>query len=147
MAQTHVVVSGRRAPAATRRQIILSRQGPAFQAFSVLYAGFIVLPIVAGLDKFSHLLVDWNVYLSPLAASLVGGRVDAFMQAAGAIEICAGLLVATKPSIGGWVVAAWLMGIIANLLMIPSYFDVALRDFGLALGAVALARLARAYGR
>jgi len=116
------------------------------QAYSSLYLGYTILPIVAGADKFSHWLVDWNQYLSPLAARLVGGNVDAFMKAVGVVEIAAGLLVAVKPRWGALVVCLWLLGIIGNLLLIPAYFDIALRDFGLAVGAFALWRLSGQYG-
>jgi hypothetical protein len=115
---------------------------PAFQAYQLLYIAFIVAPLVAGLDKFLHLLTNWDQYLSPTVAHLLPVSAHTFMQAVGAVEIVAAILVALMPAVGGWVVAAWLCGIIVNLLSIPGYFDVALRDLGLALGAVALARLA-----
>jgi hypothetical protein len=120
---------------------------PAYQAYLVLYVGFVALPIVAGLDKFFHILVNWDQYLAPLAARLlpVGGHT--FMQVVGVVEIAAGLLVAVRPRLGACVVAMWLWGIIANLLLIPGYFDIALRDFGLSLGALALARLSQEFGR
>ena len=116
---------------------------PAYQAFQVLHLGFTVAPILAGVDKFTQLLVNWDQYLSPFIARLlpVGGHT--FMLAAGVVEICAGLLVAVKPRIGGMVVAFWLWGIIINLFLVPGYYDIALRDFGLSLGALALSRLAR----
>ena len=117
------------------------------QAFGLLYFGFIAAPLIAGIDKFFHFLVDWNIYVSPAYASIVGGRVDMLMKGVGIVEIVAGLLVAAKPSVGGVVVAGWLWGIIVNLLLIPGYFDIALRDFGLSLGALALSRLASDYGR
>ena len=117
-------------------------QSPAFQAYQVLYVAFIVAPLIAGLDKFFHLLTNWDQYLAPTVAHLLPVSGHTFMLAVGAIEIVAALLVALMPTIGAWVVAAWLCGIIINLLLIPGYFDVALRDLGLALGAVALARLA-----
>jgi len=132
---------------AGRRALIERRQGPAFQAYSLLYFVYIVAPIVAGLDKFFHYLVDWNIYVSPTYANVVGGNVGLMMEGVGIVEIVAGLLVATKPSVGGYVVAVWMWGIIANLLLIPGYFDIALRDFGLSLGALALARLAGEFGR
>ena len=116
---------------------------PAHQAFTLLRFGFTVIPIVAGLDKFFHFLVDWTQYLAPVATQMTGLDADTFMAGVGVIEIAAGLLVAFKPHIGGYVVAAWLWGIIANLLMIPGYYDIAARDFGLSLGALAMARLAR----
>ena len=103
---------------------------------------FGLVPLLAGLDKFFNLLADWQSYLSPQLASLLPFSATTFMMIVGVIEIAAGILVAAMPRIGGWVVAAWLWGIIANLVMMESYYDVALRDFGLSLGAIALARLA-----
>jgi hypothetical protein len=119
---------------------------PAFQAYLVLYAGFIALPIAAGLDKFFHLLVNWNAYLAPLVSDTLGVPADRFMLFVGVIEIAAGVLVAIRPQIGAYVVALWLWGIIVNLLLIPAYYDIALRDFGLSLGALALARLSHEFG-
>lgn len=116
---------------------------PARQAYFLLYAGFAALPIIAGLDKFFHFLVDWNQYVAPQVAELLPVAVNTFMLAVGVIEIAAGVLVAVQPRLGAYVVAAWLWGIIINLLLIPGYYDIALRDFGLSLGAVALARLSQ----
>ena len=116
-----------------------------YQAFRILQIGFVVAPIVAGLDKFFHLLVDWDKYLPPVVNNLAGGHGHQLMLAVGVIEMVAGVGVAVKPQIFAYVVAAWLLLIIANLLMIPGYFDVALRDVGLMLGALALARLSQAY--
>jgi uncharacterized membrane protein YphA (DoxX/SURF4 family) len=118
---------------------------PAYQAFLILRAAFTVAPIIAGVDKFLHMLVNWDQYLPPLVNNLLGGHGHEFMYAVGVIEIVAGIGIALKPKIFGYVVAVWLVVIIANLLMIPGYFDVALRDLGLALGALALARLAVVY--
>lgn len=118
---------------------------PAYQAYQLLHVAFVVAPIVAGLDKFFHLLVNWDQYLAPFVTRLLGGHGHTFMLVVGVVEIAAGLLVAFKPRIGGYVVALWLLGIVLNLLLIPGYFDVALRDFGLSLGALALARLSEAY--
>lgn len=123
----------------------LRGRDPAFQAYSTMYLGYIALPILAGADKFFHYLVDWNKYLAPQVSSLLGGRADLFMRGVGVVEIIAGLLVMFKPRLGALVVGLWLMGIVGNLLMIPGYFDIALRDFGLALGAFALSRLASQY--
>src|SRR5689334_16558693 len=121
------------------------RQNPELQqAYSILYFGFTLLPIVAGLDKFFHFLVDWNVYLSPAFASLMGGNVALMMSVVGVIEIVAGILVAARPRLGSMIVAIWLWGIIINLLLIPGYYDIALRDFGLSLGALAFWRMNRA---
>ena len=117
---------------------------PSYQAYQILHIAFTVAPIIAGLDKFTHLLVNWDQYLSP-AMPRFGMSAHTFMLGVGVIEVIAGLLVAFAPRIGGWVVGVWLCGIILNLLTIPAYFDIALRDLGLALGAFALARLSEEY--
>lgn len=116
---------------------------PSYQAYQILRAGFTAAPILAGLDKFFHLLVNWDQYLPPIVNNLTGGHGHELMLAAGVIEIIAGIGVWFMPKIFAYVVAAWLVLIIVNLLMIPGYFDVALRDFGLALGALALGRLSQ----
>jgi hypothetical protein len=121
------------------------RGNPAYQAFWLLRIGFTVAPILFGLDKFTHLLVNWDRYLAPRIDDLVPGTAHQAMYVVGAIEILAGLLVAFWPRLGGYVVAAWLAGIIVNLLLIPGYYDIALRDFGLLLAALTLARLATAF--
>ena len=120
---------------------------PSRQAFHILRFGFTVAPIVAGLDKFFHLLVNWDQYLPGVMNRLVGGHGHAFMNVVGVIEIAAGVGVALKPRIFSYVVAAWLAGIILNLLMIPGYYDVALRDLGLALAALALGRLSAEHAK
>jgi hypothetical protein len=120
---------------------------PVFQAFWLLRIGFTVAPILFGLDKFVNWLVDWPVYLAPEINDLVPGNAHQAMLAVGVIEVVAGLLVFVRPRIGGYVVAAWLAGIIVNLLLIADFYDVALRDFGLLLGALTLARLATHYER
>jgi len=113
------------------------------QAYFILRFGFTVAPILAGLDKFFHLLVNWDQYLPSVANRLVGGHGHELMLAVGAIEIVAGIGVALKPRIFAYVVAAWLALIIVNLLAVPGYFDIALRDLGLLLGALALGRLSQ----
>jgi hypothetical protein len=118
---------------------------PAFQAYQILHVAFTIAPIVAGVDKFFHVLVNWDQYLSPMVSNTLNVAPHTFMLGVGVIEIVAGLLVAFMPVIGAWIVGAWLCGIIVNLLSIPGYFDVALRDFGLALAAFAFARLADQY--
>ena len=118
---------------------------PAYQAYQILRFAFTVAPIIAGLDKFFNLLVNWDKYLPPFVNNLVGGHGHQLMLAVGVIEIIAGIGVAFLPKVFAYVVAAWLVLIIVNLLMIPGYFDVALRDLGLALGALALARLSLAF--
>ena len=120
---------------------------PGYQAYQILHIGFTVAPIVAGLDKFFNLLVNWEQYLPPLVTNLVGGYGHELMLVVGVIEIVAGLGVFFKPKVFAYVVSAWLLLIIVNLLMIPGYFDVALRDFGLSLGALALARLSSKFDR
>jgi hypothetical protein len=114
---------------------------PVGQARQILHVGFVALPILAGADKFFHLLVDWDKYLAPTVAHVLGGLAHPFMLVAGVVEIIAGLIVAFRPRLGGYIVAVWMWAIIINLLMVPGYFDIALRDFGLSLGALALARL------
>lgn len=114
-----------------------------YEAYRILHLAFIVAPIVAGLDKFFNLLVNWEQYLPSFANRLLGGHGHEFMLVVGVIEIVAGLGVAFMPRIFAYVVALWLLLIVVNLLMIPGYYDVALRDFGLALAAFALARLSQ----
>jgi hypothetical protein len=116
-----------------------------YQAYRILQFGFTIAPIVAGLDKFFGLLVNWDQYLPSSVNRMVGGHGHSLMYLVGVIEVIAGFGVWFKPRIFAYVVAAWLLLIIANLLMIPGYFDVALRDLGLALGALALGRLSHEY--
>ena len=111
---------------------------PARQSYRILHVGFVVAPVLAGLDKFFNVLVDWDRYVAPFVTHTL-------MLVVGVIEIAAGVLVALRPRIGGYVVAAWLWAIIVNLLIAGDFFDIALRDFGLSLGALALARLAEAF--
>ena len=99
--------------------------------------------LLAGVDKFLHKLVDWDKYLSPFVTRLVKGHGHEFMLAVGVVEIVAALGVMLKPRIFGYVVAFWLWGIVANLILAHGFYDIALRDFGLSLGALALARIAR----
>jgi glucose-6-phosphate-specific signal transduction histidine kinase len=113
---------------------------PVYQAYQLLHFGFTVAPIIAGLDKYFDKLVNWDMYLAPWIAHIVGNT-HAFMMFAGAVEIVAGIVVAVRPRWGGYLVALWLFGIIINLLTLSGYYDIALRDFGLFLGALALARL------
>jgi hypothetical protein len=118
---------------------------PAYQAYLFLRTGFVVAPILFGLDKFTNLLADWTTYLAPAIDRLVPGSATSAMLAVGVVEIVAGLVVAVRPRVGGYLVAAWLAGIITNLLLLGSHYDIALRDFGLLLAALALARLATAF--
>jgi uncharacterized membrane protein YphA (DoxX/SURF4 family) len=123
------------------------RVDPAFQAFTLLRIGFTVAPILFGLDKFANVMVNWSQYLAPWINDIVPGSADQFMYAVGVVEIVAGLVVALRPRYGAYLVAAWLGGIIFNLLTLSGYYDVALRDFGLMLGALTLARLSEIYDR
>ena len=116
-----------------------------YQAFVLLRIALTVAPIAFGLDKFFNVLVDWPSYLAPWINDIAPGSGQDFMYLVGGIEILAGVLVAIKPRYGAPVVAAWLAGIIVNLLTVPGFYDVALRDFGLLLGALTLARLALSY--
>ena len=120
---------------------------PTYQAFWILRIGFTIAPILFGIDKFLNWLVDWETYLAPRFDDLIPGNAHQAMLAVGVIEIVAGLVVAVRPRFGGYLVAAWLAGIIVNLLVLADHYDVALRDLGLLLGALALARLASAYDR
>lgn len=113
-------------------------------AYSLLLLGFVAAPILAGLDKFFHLMVDWDKYIAPFVDTLVGGYGSTLMLVAGVVEIVAGVGMWIRPRIFSYVVAAWLGVIILNLLLIPGFFDVALRDLGLLLGALALGRLSGA---
>ena len=117
--------------------------GPALAAYRLLRVAFVVAPIVLGADKFFNYLTQWPKFLAPIVANRVPP--ETFMRVVGVIEIAAGILVLLKPRIGAWVVAAWLFAIIVDLLMIPGYYDIVVRDVGLMLGAVALAKLSRLY--
>jgi hypothetical protein len=117
------------------------------QAFLLLRTVFTVAPIVFGLDKFFGVLTDWEQYLAPQLDALIPGTAQQAMLAVGVVEILAGVLVAVAPQIGGYVVAGWLGGIIVNLLLVGGFHDIALRDVGLLVGALALARLSVAFPR
>jgi hypothetical protein len=112
------------------------------QAFRLLRTVFTIAPILFGLDKFIEVLTNWERYLAPQIDSVVPGTAHQAMLIVGVVEIAAGILVGVLPRIGGYVVAGWLAAIIVNLLLIGGYYDVALRDFGLLVAALALARLA-----
>jgi hypothetical protein len=121
-------------------------EDPGYQVFWALRIGFTALPILFGLDKFAHVLTnDWTRYLATQVNDLIPGNADHAMHLVGAVEIVAGLVVLLVPRFGAPLVAAWLVGIIVNLLLVGGYGDVALRDFGLMLAALALTRLAWAY--
>jgi uncharacterized membrane protein YphA (DoxX/SURF4 family) len=119
------------------------KSDPAYQAFTLLRIVFTVAPILFGLDKFFDVQVDWEQYLAPWINDIVPGSASTAMHLVGVVEIAAGVLVFAKPRIGAYVVAAWLAGIIVNLLTYSGYYDIALRDFGLLVGA--LGRLASVY--
>jgi uncharacterized membrane protein YphA (DoxX/SURF4 family) len=118
---------------------------PASQAFWLLRIGFTAAPILFGADKFANILVNWEKYLAPWIRDASPLSATRTMHVVGVIEIMAGVAVALKPRYAAYVVAAWLGGIIIDLLSYPGYYDIALRDFGLMLGALALARLASRY--
>jgi hypothetical protein len=118
---------------------------PRYQAYALMRLAFVVAPIAFGVDKFFNVMVDWPIYLAPWINDIAPGSGQDFMYLVGGVEILAGVLVAIKPRYGAPVVAAWLAGIILNLLTVPGFYDVALRDFGLLLGALTLARLALSY--
>jgi hypothetical protein len=134
-------------PGDAARMTVAGARSPAYQAYQILHVAFVLAPIIAGVDKFFHALVNWDMYLAPVIANIFGGNGHGLMLAVGAIEIVAGLGVAVKPKVFAYVVAAWLVGIIINLLLIPGYYDIALRDFGLCLGALALGRLSMQFDR
>jgi hypothetical protein len=152
MSSIGIETPGSSAPVGTLPASVRERAFPsdatdtrAYRAYRILHIGFVVLPILAGIDKFLNMLVDWSAYLAPAVIGGLPFSPGAFMQIVGGIEIAAGLLVAIAPHIGAYVVAAWLWGIIVNLFLVPGYYDIALRDFGLSLGALALAQLAAAF--
>ena len=121
------------------------RSEPTYQAFVLLRVVFALAPILFGLDKFFDVMVDWERYLAPWIDDIVPGSAADAMYAVGVVEIAAGILVALKPRYGAYLVAAWLGGIVVNLLTYSGYYDIALRDFGLLVGALSLGRLAAAY--
>jgi hypothetical protein len=139
----HAIDAGLTGSPPARTSVIAAR--PAAQAYMILLAGFTALPVIAGLDKFFHALANWDKYLAPRVESLLPVNGHTFMLAVGVIEVLAGLLVALRPRVGAYVVAAWLGGIIINLLLAANFYDIALRDFGLSLGALALARVSREF--
>jgi hypothetical protein len=118
---------------------------PAYQGFFLLRTVFTIAPILFGLDKYFHVLVNWDRYLAPDVVNHLPWTAHQVMYGVGAIEILAGLVVAFWPRFGAYLVAAWLAAIIVNLLLIGDFYDIALRDFGLLIGALALARLATAF--
>lgn len=132
-------------PPATPSVLERLKADSAYQAFWLLRIAFTAAPILFGLDKFFDVLVDWEIYLAPWINDIVPGNAADAMYMVGVIEIAAGIAVLLKPRYGAYLVAAWLAGIILNLLTLSGYYDIALRDFGLLLGALTLARLASKY--
>ena len=120
---------------------------PVQQSFWLLRVGFTVAPILFGIDKFAQVMTHWTKYLASQYNDLIPGTASQAMHMVGVVEIAAGLIVAVRPRIGAYVVAAWLAGIIVDLLLVGGYADVALRDFGLLLAALTLGRLATAQER
>lgn len=122
----------------------LQSMTPDRQGFLLLRTVFTVAPVLFGLDKFTNILTDWTIYLAPVATAVVPVPAQTFMYVVGVVEIIAGVMVAVRPRFGSLLVAVWLLGIIINLLVLGSFYDVALRDFGLLVGALALNRLSPA---
>ncbi len=116
-----------------------------YQAFRILQIAFIILPIVAGLDKFFNILVNWCMYVAPLISQMINHHDKGFMMIVGIIEIIVGIGVIFNPRVFAYIIFIWLLAIIINLLLSGRYFDIALRDFGLALAALALAKLSEKY--
>jgi len=145
MAQLRPVERPRATPAYPPPRPVAS--DPGLAAFRILHVAFTALPLLAGIDKFLGGLGPWRGYLAPDIADLLGVSSQALLRGVGALEIAAGVIVAVEPRVGGWLVAGWLWAIVANLLLLPGYYDIALRDLTLSLGAVALARLAPPGGR
>ncbi len=131
----------------TEAVVTRERTEPARQAYHILHWGFVAAPTIAGIDKFTHLLTNWDQYLAPIVTRVLPIPAHAFMMIVGVVEIIAGLIVALRPRVGAWIVAAWLVGIIVDLLVLSGFYDIALRDFGLLLAAIALARLSATYDR
>ena len=137
--------TGRPLAGSARDESGASWSDPRYQAFVLLRLGFTIAPIAFGLDKFWDQLVYWPKYLAPWIDNIVPGSAQEFMYFVGVVEIVAGLVVLLKPRYGAYLVAAWLAGIIVNLLTFSGWYDIALRDFGLMLAALTLARLASVY--
>ncbi len=114
-----------------------------YLAFQLLHVGFVVAPVLAGLDKFTNFLTMWSMYLAPVVIKTLPVSAQIFMRAVGVVEIAAGIIVAVKPRIGGLIVACWLLAVIVNLLLARGFYDIALRDAGLALAALSLSLLSR----
>jgi hypothetical protein len=129
----------------TTHALARAKTEPAYGAFLLLWAGFTAIPLIMGLDKFFNVLTNWENYLAPWLVDMSPVSAHTMMLIIGVVEIAAAVMVALKPRYAAFVVALWLAGIIVNLLTYSGFYDVALRDFGLLVAAVALALLARAY--
>src|SRR3954452_4787102 len=129
----------------SERAAVRDWSDPAYQAFMLLRIGFTVAPIAFGIDKFFNVMVTWEKYLASWINDIIPGNASDAMHLVGGIEILAGLIVLVRPRYGAYIVAAWLGGIIINLLTYSGYYDIALRDFGLMLGALTLGRLAQKF--
>jgi hypothetical protein len=134
-------------PPATRDLRPTTWSDPRYQAYALMRLAFTVAPIAFGIDKYFNVMVHWPKYLAPWINNIAPGSGQDFMYFVGAVEILAGLVVAIKPRYGAYLVAGWLAGIVINLLSYSGFYDIALRDFGLMLGALTLARLAAVYDR
>jgi hypothetical protein len=121
-------------------QVAVASSSAVRQAYQLLHIAFFLLPVIAGLDKFFHLLANWDMYLAPRIAVLSPIPAHQLMLIIGVVEIAAGVIVAFWPRVGAWIVCLWLWAIIINLLVARGFYDIALRDFGLSLCALALAR-------
>ena len=115
---------------------VVANSSASHKAYRILHFAFVVAPLIAGIDKFFDKLTNWDQYLAPVIAQRIDPHV--FMTAVGVIEIIAAFIVLFRPRIGAFIVAAWLFGIVINLLIYPGFYDIALRDVGLCLGALAL---------
>jgi uncharacterized membrane protein YphA (DoxX/SURF4 family) len=145
MSTTAIGDSGRATAVGVNTTLARVKEDPGYQAFWLLRIAFTVAPILFGADKFANILVNWEKYLAPWIRDVSPLSATHTMRVVGVIEIVAGVAVALKPRYAAYIVAAWLAGIIINLLSYSGYYDVALRDFGLMLGALTLARLASKY--
>lgn len=117
----------------------------AYQAFRILQLTFIIAPILAGLDKFFYLMADWSGYLAPSISRILSHRDQEFMILVGIIEIIAGIGMIFKPKVFAYIISAWLLCIILNLVLLGDFYDIALRDLGLCLAALSLGRLSQKY--
>lgn len=140
---THVVPVS--APHSLGHTLHRAQIEPAYGAYVMLRIGFVLIPVIFGLDKFTNILTNWEHYLAPWLVTISPFSPHTMMLIIGVVEISAGVMVALKPRIASYVVALWLAGIIVNLVTYPGFYDVALRDFGLLVAALALARLAKTY--